>query len=342
MVVLDGSMGEGGGQVLRTALAASLLTGEPFRILQIRARRARPGLGRQHLAAVQAAAEVGRAEVEGAHLGSLKLTFWPRGVRGGKFRWEVGSAGSASLVLQAVLVPLVAMGQASLLEITGGTHNPQAPPFEFLQQVLLPTLGKMGAKVKVTLEGYGFYPAGGGKLVVSLEEGSVLRPLELLERGALLGRKALALYARLPQGVAERELRVVRQRLGFAPEECEARLVSSPGPGNALLLALWGEGFAEVVSAFGRKGLPAEKVAEEAVGQLERFLALPVPVGEHLADQLLLPLAWAGGGRFRTLPLSSHARTVIEVIKAFLPVEVLVSCLPSGVEEVEVVAGSVA
>lgn len=342
MVLLDGSMGEGGGQVLRTALALSLLTGEPCRLTNVRLRRSNPGLQRQHLAAVRAAAEVGQAAVEGAHLGSRELTFRPRRVRGGRFCWQVGTAGSASLVLQAVLLPLLLCHQPSELEISGGTHNPQAPPFEFLQQVLVPVLGQMGAEVSVRLERHGFYPAGGGKLSVRIQPTSALRPLELVTRGPVQGQKAVALVSRVSREVGERELTVVRDRLGLPEGCCQVRQVASAGPGNVLILAVWGDGFAEVVAGFGRRGVRAETVAQEACAALERFLALPVPVGEHLADQLLLPLAWAGSGRFRTLPLSLHSRTVIEVIKAFLPVEILVSQLPSGAEEVEVVAGSVA
>ena len=342
MRVIDGSLGEGGGQVLRTALALSLVSGEPFRIARIRARRPKPGLRHQHLAAVRAAAEVGAAEVVGAALGSQELTFWPRRVAGGTYRWDVGTAGSVSLVLQAVLPALVLASQGSRVELSGGTHNPQAPPYEFLDRVLLPVLREMGVGVRARLERYGFYPAGGGRMVVEVEPARRLRPLVLSSRGPLGGWEAVALFSRLPAQVAVRELAVVRQRLGWGEEVCRAREVPSPGPGNALLLAVWGEGFSEVVTAFGRRGVPAEEVAREAAEAMARFLTLEVPVGEHLADQLLPYLALAGGGRFRTLPLSLHARTVIEVVKAFFPVEVLLSQLPSGAEEVEVVAGEVA
>ena len=342
MRVIDGSLGEGGGQVLRTALALALLTREPLRITRIRARRPKAGLRHQHLAAVRAAAEVGAAEVAGAELGSQELTFWPRRVAGGVYRWDVGTAGSVSLVLQAVLPALVLALQGSRVELSGGTHNPQAPPFEFLERVLLPVLREMGAGVRVRLERYGFYPAGGGRVVVEVEPARTLRPVVLTSRGQVEGFEAVALFSRLPPHVAARELAVVRQRLGWGEEVCTAREVPSPGPGNALLLSVWGEGFAEVVTAFGRRGVAAEVVAGEAVEAMARFLAAEVPVGEHLADQLLPYMALAGAGRVRTLPLSLHARTVIEVVRAFLPVEFLVSQLPSGAEEVEVVAGEVA
>lgn len=342
MVVIDGFLGEGGGQVLRTALALSLATSEPFRIHHIRARRPKPGLGRQHLTAVKAAVEVGGAEVAGAELGSQELVFRPRRVRGGSFRWDVGTAGSVGLVLQAVLPALLLAPEPSSLELAGGTHNPQAPPFDFLERVLFPLLARMGARVGGQLRAYGFYPAGGGKVRVRVEPVAALQPLVLDRRPAIARHRALALLSRLPRSVAERELAVVQSQLGFRPEECEIREVTSPGPGNALLLSVEGEGFCEVVSSFGVKRVPAEAVAASACRAMGRFLQAQVPVGEHLADQLLVPLALAGGGRFRTLPLTLHARTVIEVMKAFLPVEVMVARLPDGSEEVEVVTGEVA
>lgn len=342
MIVVDGSLGEGGGQVLRTALALSLATGEPFRIHHIRARRPKPGLARQHLTAVRAAVEVGGAEVAGAELGSQELTFRPRRVRGGTFRWEVGTAGSVSLVLQAVLPALLLASGPSELEVSGGTHNPQAPPFDFLQKVLFPILERMGARVECELKAYGFYPAGGGRIRVRVEPAARLRPVVLDRRGEVTNRRAVALLSRLSRTVAQRELAVVRSQLGWPAEVCEIREVESPVPGNALMLWVEGEGFCEVVSAFGMRGVPAEEVAASACKAMSRFLQARVPVGEHLADQLLVPLGLAGGGRFRTLPLSLHARTVIEVMKAFLPVEVMVSAHPDGSEEVELVAGGVA
>lgn len=342
MIVIDGSLGEGGGQVLRTALALSLATGEPFRIHHIRARRPKPGLARQHLTAVHAAVEVGGAEVAGAELGSQELTFRPRRVRGGSFRWQVGTAGSVALVLQAVLPALLLADAPSRLEIAGGTHNPQAPPFDFLQQVLFPVLQGMGARVVGKLEAYGFYPAGGGKVRVQIEPATALRPLVLDRRPAIETRRAVVLLSRLPRVVAQRELSVVQAQLGWSGDECEIRQVPSPGPGNALLLSVAGQGVCEVVSSFGMKGVPAEEVAASACWAMKRFLKAEVPVGEHLADQLLVPLALAGGGRFRTLPLTLHARTVVEVVKAFLPVEVMVASCPDGSEEVEVVRGGVA
>jgi RNA 3'-terminal phosphate cyclase (ATP) len=311
-LVIDGSEGEGGGQIVRTALGLSLVTGRPFRLVNIRARRERPGLLRQHLTAVEAAARIGDARVEGAALRSAQLDFAPRGVRPGAYSFDVGSAGSVTLVLQTVLPALLVAGAPSRLTLFGGTHNPLAPPFDFLARVFVTTLGRMGARVRVELLRHGFYPAGGGEVRVEVDP-APLAPLLLPERGRILRRRAEALVSNLPLAIAERELRVV----GW--EDAVARPVESAGPGNVVMLHAEAEHASELVTAFGAKGVPAERVAERAVRDMERYLAADVPVGEHLADQLLVPVALAGGGSFRTMPLSSHARTNAALVERFLP-----------------------
>lgn len=342
VIVLDGSVGEGGGQVLRTALGLSLVTGEPFRMHRIRHRRPNPGLRRQHLTAVQAACELGQATVEGASLGSQELIFRPNRLRPGRFVFHVGSAGSVGLVLQAVLPALLVADGPTTLELHGGTHNPMAPPFEFLQTVLFPLLGRMGVEVEAKLLAYGFYPVGGGRIEVQVKPGKSLRPVVLEKRGPVQETGALVLLAHVSPRIGEKECAVVTRRLQWPACLCQVQKVPSAGPGNAVLLTVRGEGFAEVCSACGVRGVGPEAVAEEACAALERFLAAQVPVGEHLADQILVPLALAGGGIFRTLPLTLHTRTVIEVMKAFLPVEIMVSALPGGTEEVEILTGGVA
>jgi RNA 3'-terminal phosphate cyclase (ATP) len=174
---IDGSFGEGGGQILRSSLSLSLVTGKPFRIENIRANREKPGVLRQHLTAVQAAAEVGSAEVEGASLGSKALTFVPGKIRSGEFRFAIGTAGSGTLVLQTILPALITAAGPSRIEIEGGTHNPAAPPFDFLQRSFIPLIERMGPKVKLELQRYGFYPAGGGRFVVEITPCEVLKPI---------------------------------------------------------------------------------------------------------------------------------------------------------------------
>ncbi len=317
MLIIDGSRGEGGGQILRTSLSLAMVLGRPFRIERIRAGRARPGLMRQHLCAVEAARAVSSAVVEGAALGSRALTFAPGPVAPGSYRFSVGTAGSACLVFQTVAPALLTAGARSRLVLEGGTHNPKAPPFDFLARVYLPLVARMGPVVAAAIERHGFYPAGGGRVVVDIAPVPALAPIELVAPMAVVRRRARALLARLPRHIAERELAVVRAELGWDEADCAIEEVDSPGPGNTLHLEVAGTGSAELATGFGERGVPAESVAQGAVAEIRGLLAAGVPVGSHLADQLLLPMALAGGGAFLTVPLSPHARTAIEVIEAF-------------------------
>ncbi len=326
MLDLDGSMGEGGGQILRTSLALSMVTGTPVCIRGIRARRARPGLMRQHLTAVEAAARVGGAKVEGAEIGSREIVFVPGEVRPGEYRFDIGTAGSTTLILQTLLPALLHAGGPSRLTLEGGTHNPQAPPFDYLERVFLPLLRRMGARIEAVLERPGFYPAGGGRFSVTIDPPARLSGLELLERGEIRSRRAVAILSALPRHVGERELRHVVRETGWDPASQEIREVVSPGPGNVLLLEVESEALTEIFAGFGERGVPAEEVAARALREMRRYLDAGVPVGEHLADQLLLPLALAGSGAFATLPLSLHATTQIDLIPRFLDVRI-------GVEE---------
>jgi len=323
MIVIDGSQGEGGGQILRSSLALSLVTGLPFRIEKIRAGRKKPGLMRQHLTAVEAAAAVGRADVQGAGIGSQLLVFAPGAIKPGNYHFAVGTAGSCTLVLQTVLPALLIADAGSELILEGGTHNPYAPPFDFLSGAFLPLIGRMGPTVSATLHWPGFYPAGGGKFTVTVEPVAKLDRIDLPERGAILNRSARALVARLPRHIGERELKVVRDRLGWSEECCRIEEAdSSPGPGNILCVEIVSEHCAEVFTGFGERGVSAEKVAKDTVRLVEEYLSADVPVGPYLADQLLLPMALAGGGSFRTLAPTRHLTTNAEVIRLFLPVEV--------------------
>jgi len=320
MIEIDGSQGEGGGQILRSSLALSLVTGTPFRIDRIRAGRAKPGLLRQHLTAVQAAAAIGGAETVGATIGSTRLDFMPGKMRAGTYGFAVGSAGSAMLVLQTVLPALLTFSEPVTLTVEGGTHNPFAPPFDFIERAFLPLLARMGARVTVALERTGFYPAGGGKFTVQVEPSARLARLDLVERGALRAQRARALIAHLDAQVAERELTLITQKLGWPRASMERISVkNSPGPGNALLIELEHEHITEIFTGFGEKGRSAEDVANLAIEQARGYLASTAPVGEHLADQLLLPMALGSGGSFVTSELTPHTTTNIDVIQRFLP-----------------------
>ncbi len=320
MITIDGSLGEGGGQVLRSALSLSLVTGQPFVIEKIRADRPKPGLARQHLTCVEAAAAVGDARVEGAQLGSQRLAFRPQHVRAGDYRFAIGTAGSTTLVLQTVLPALLGADAPSTLTLSGGTHNPLAPPFDFLQQAFVPALRAMGASLDLQLVRHGFAPAGGGSLAATIGP-SRLAPFHLHERGKGRLPRARALLAQLPPSIGERELAIVRQRLHFHPEQLRLESVDSYGPGNMLVLEFPGAVVDEVIGVPGDRGTSSEQVAERACKLAQTFLAADVPVGEFLADQLLLPLALARGGSFRTIEPSLHTRTNAQVIERFLPVQ---------------------
>jgi len=331
VLAIDGSQGEGGGQILRTSLALALVTDTPFRLERVRAGRQKPGLLRQHLTAVTAAAEIGAAEVEGAALGSLELLFRPGRVRPGTYRFAIGTAGSACLVLQTVLLPLLRAGGASRVVLEGGTHNPGAPPFDFIARAFLPRLAAIGAEVRAQLDRPGFYPAGGGQMTVEIEPVFELSPLSLLDRGEIRRRHARALVANLPTSIARRELAVVQAKLGWPEEELEVVSLDGDGargPGNAVLLEIDSANVTEVFTGFGEPAVRAETVALGAVDEAREYLAAGVPVGPHLADQLMAPLALAGGGAFRTGPLTRHSTTNMSVIRDFLGVEFAVT--PDG------------
>ncbi len=320
LVLLDGTAGEGGGQILRTALALSMLTGRGFHMTQIRAGRRKPGLLRQHLTAVRAATEVCGAASSGANLGSGELAFRPGPIKAGNYEFSVGSAGSALLVLQTVLPALLTGDGASSLQLEGGTHNPMAPTYHFIQDAFLPVLAGMGASVTAKLHRCGFYPAGGGHVSVDIQPVKVWQPLNLLTRGELRGYQATAFIAGLPVSIAQRELHTLASRLSWPQDAFHVEeLPEAHGPGNVLQTQLAYANVTEVITGFGAKNVTAEGVAEHVSQDVRRYLKSDAPVGVHLADQLLIPLALAGG-TFRTLPLSLHATTNIAVIEQFLPV----------------------
>ena len=316
-VDIDGSRGEGVGQILRTSLSLAILTGRKLRMRRIRAGRKRPGLQRQHLACVRAAAELCGASVSEVDVGSQDLVFAPGTEWPSELRIDIGTAGSTMLVLQTILLPALRAPHPVRAVITGGTHNPLCPPFDFLDRVFLPHLRAMGADVTLTLEKIGVMPDGGGRVVMETKP-SKLRPIEILAAGRVVARRATAIVASLPRHIAERELACAQERLDNP--RCEVIELPDAGPHNLFMCEVELEsGARELCTSHGRKGYPAEDVADDALDELEDFLEADVPVGENLADQLLLPMAVAGGGRYRTLvPLSLHAMTNIETIQAFL------------------------
>ncbi len=335
MIEIDGSAGEGGGQILRTSLALSMCTGLPFTLTRIRAGRAKPGLMRQHLTCVNAATAVSGAEVQGAELNSQLLIFAPGPVRAGDYSFNVGTAGSCTLVLQTVWPALLMADAPSRLKLGGGTHNPMAPPFHFLERSYAPLMRRLGANVELTLRRLGFYPAGGGDIEVTIWPAQdKLRPFDLKDRGAKVEGYAECFAPALPRSVARRELDQLGAALGWRAEQLrEAPARQNEGPGNALLATLVYENLSEVFTGFGEKGVSAEKVVHDLVREVRAYQVREAALGPHLADQWALPLALAVWKRQREAAytcteLSSHARTNFEVIERFLPVRF--STLESG------------
>jgi RNA 3'-terminal phosphate cyclase (ATP) len=335
MLKIDGSQGEGGGQVLRTSLALSAITGTPFSIENIRAKRDKPGLLRQHLTGVRAVAALCGAQLEGDALGSKSLRFTPGPLRPGTYRFEIGSAGSGGLVLQALLPVLLSVPGPSTVEIVGGTHNDKSPPAPFLQHTLLPLLARMGPRATLTLDRYGFYPAGGGQYTVHIEPAPLV-PLHLPERGALQRIEPVAVVANLPRRIGHRELDEIRAELGLETRAGRVEEVESPGPGNVVWIEAHAEHLTEVFTGFGRKGVTAERVAQEAVREFVAWRDREVPVGEHLADQLLVPCALAGSGSFLTPTPTLHTETNAQIIRKFLDRKFVFVPVREGVVRVDI------
>ncbi len=317
-LVIDGRHGEGGGQILRSAVGMAAALGMPVRIQHIRAGRAKPGLLRQHLAAVRAVAEVSHGRLEGAELGSTEVAFWPGPIQAGEYEFAVGSAGSALLVLQTLLPALVVASGPTRLVLRGGTHNPAAPPAEFAALVLAPALARLGVMLTVELRRPGFFPAGGGEVAVTVEPAPVPQRLQWTERGALQALTAVCHVADLPPHVGARETKRLRLALNLDEKAVQLRAWPQCGPGNALLAVARSEFATQVVTGFGRRGASAEQVADEVVQGMRSWLAAEVPVGEHLADQLVAPLAVLAGGTFRTTAPTPHLLSQVHVVRALL------------------------
>lgn len=321
MIELDGAIGEGGGQILRTALTLSMITGHPFRITNIRANRPKPGLMRQHLVAAQAAAQVCNAEIMGAAIGSQTLEFIPGKIKGGEYKFAIGSAGSCTLVLQTLLPALLQADKPSVIHIIGGTHNSMAPPAQFLQRAYGRVLAEMGATLDIQLNRFGFYPAGGGEIVATVMPCQQLQAIERITRGERVSCYAESFIAGVPFNVAKRELECVGTSMSWDESQLLVRgLPGEQGPGNALLVTLEYQHVTDVFCAFGEKMVRAESVAKNVVSEVRRYIASNAAVGEHLADQIMLPFALAGGGKFSTNQVSQHALTNAFVIERFLPV----------------------
>lgn len=340
MIVIDGSEGEGGGQIVRNSCALSLVTGQPFRITNARGKREKPGLMRQHVTAIEAALAIGGAVCEGLEVGASDFSFTPGRVTPGEYHFAVGTAGSTGLVFQTLLMPLLLAGGPSRIVLEGGTHNMLAPPFDFIAKAFVPVVRRMGAGIEMRLVRHGFYPRGGGRIEVDIVPGT-LAPIDCVDRGALRSVSATALFAALPGDIGQRELRTARSLLPDWPEDAFSmhQLPEGQGPGNALLLAAEFEQVTEVVTGFGKLGVSAESLAKTAAQRMAGFLESQAFAGPYLADQLLLPFALAGGGSFTTVKPSQHARTAADIIERFTGQRWLFEPQPDGCHLVRLAGG---
>ncbi|MFE1572089.1 RNA 3'-terminal phosphate cyclase [Comamonas odontotermitis] len=329
-VEIDGSQGEGGGQILRTALALSVITQRPLAVRNIRAKRPKPGLMRQHLACVHAAQAISDAQVSPVAVGATELHFAPRALRAGQYQFPISGAGSSMLVLQTVLPALLLAKGESEVRLSGGTHNPMAPNYHFVERAFAPLVARLGARVDMELRRFGFYPAGGGEVQVRIVPAvGTLQPFDLLARGDLQHVVAEAVCAAVPKAVAARELDELARLTGWdrsAMQQLPAR--QHEGPGNILLATLHYTHVTELFSCLGAHGVSSEAVARNLCQQMRDYQKKPeAAVGAHLADQLVLLLAlavWQSGKRaaFSCSEVTEHLRSNMEVIQQFLPLRI--------------------
>lgn len=334
LLQLDGS--SGGGQMLRTALSLAMITGRPFRMTNIRGKRRKPGLMRQHLTCVKAACGISGGTADGAEIGSTELVFRAGKVRAGSYHFAIGTAGSTGLLFQTLLPALWHADGPSTLRLEGGTHNPLAPPFEFLDRVFLPALRKVGVEASISLASTGFAPAGGGAVECRIEPCAGLSPFDLGARGEHGDTRIRVLTRHLPLSIAGRMLDAALRVLPCKDAAVENR---EPGPG-AGICCLVEAGFGdthELTSTFGEHGVPAEKIGARAAKLMKDFIGSGAPVGRCLADQLLLPMALAGEGRIVTMSPDAHVPANIAVIGKFLAVDFRIHDGDRGTKTIEVV-----
>ncbi|MBA7640605.1 RNA 3'-terminal phosphate cyclase [subsurface metagenome] len=325
-IFIDGSIGEGGGQILRTSLALSCITGKRLHIENIRSARRNPGLAKQHLSCVQAACQICNGKSRGAAQGSKVLNFQASPVHSGDFRFDIGSAGSASLVIQTVLPALFLADKSSIVTVTGGTHNPLAPPFDFLWETFLPAIKTAGFQSDCKLLRHGFFPAGGGKITLHVQpwQKQSNQTINLCDSDQEFRISARIYTAKLPTRIAHHQQKLLLQS-GLNIQNIEHTEVrDSEGPGNAVCIRLCCNKRTTVLTAFGMRGKPSEQVISEIVSSVMHFVDSGAAVEHFLADQLLLYMAIANGGCFTTDRISAHTKTNMEVIKRFLPVDFII------------------
>ncbi|MCK5809510.1 MAG: RNA 3'-terminal phosphate cyclase [Cocleimonas sp.] len=330
---IDGSSGEGGGQILRTSLTMSMVTGIPVQIKNIRSGRNKPGLQNQHLACVHAAQAISKATVHGVKKNSQQLVFQPNAVEAGEYQFKIGTAGSTALVMQTVVPALMLAGKESILHFEGGTHNPWAPSFDFIANAYLPMLKRMGIDIEVKIDRYGFFPHGGGRWSAIIKAKTAMQRLEVLERGDLLSQEAVISASNIASHIPQREITALAS-LDWPKDAFKSEWVEAIGAGNIVSLRLFYQNCSEVIESIGRRGLRAEKVSMIAINLLQQYLSAKAPIGEYLADQLLLPMVIGHGGVFRTSNPSLHTLTNKKVIESFTDQIFLFNKIEKGIWEI--------
>ncbi|MBP8005987.1 MAG: RNA 3'-terminal phosphate cyclase [Acinetobacter sp.] len=321
-IQIDGSQGEGGGQILRTALSLSMITGQAFELINTRAGRKKPGLMRQHLVCVQASQHISQAYVEGAELHSQRLYFAPQHVQSGKYDFQIGSAGSTTLVFQTLLPALLLQNEASELTISGGTHNPLAPTADFVEHCFLPALEKLGIEVEFKLNKAGFFPIGAGEIQIKIQPWQHRNKLSLLDRGSLQSIDAFVAVLNLSEEaqIAQRELATLNKRLKLdTQQQFHLHGISQ---GNTAYVKVEHENHVQLFTALGEMRKSAEQIANHLAEKVKLNLASKAVVDEFLADQLLLPLALGQGGEFTAQCISEHTRTQAAMIEKFIDCEI--------------------
>ncbi len=325
MIEINGSFGEGGGQILRTALTLSVISGQPFSLANIRANRPQPGLKPQHIKSIEAAAAISRAKINPIQPGSRELRFEPQELSAGDYRFDIGTAGSTGLVLQTVLLPLAFAKGASSVVITGGTHVPWSPCFHYLAWHWLHFLRRIGFSIDIEMKRAGFYPPGGGEIHATVTPHDPLQPLSLTERGKLIRIRGLSGVGKLPESIAERQRAQALKRLSWIKEpiEIEIESVDALSAGTYLILFAQFDNTQYCASALGARGKRAEAVADEAVNDFKQFLSTSAAIDAHLGDQLLIPLALAPGiSQLKTAGVTRHLLTNADIIQRFLKVTI--------------------
>lgn len=332
VVTIDGAKGEGGGQVLRTSLSLSMITGKPFKIVNIRANRKKPGLLRQHYTAVKAAASICNAKVKGFEIGAKEIIFIPGEIKPGKYHFKIGSAGSTILVAQTILLPLALSSSRSTVVIEGGTHNKQAPTFDFFNESYLQVLRKVGINVDAKIIQHGFYPAGGGKIEITIRPIQKFKKINLSSKEGEVSIFSECIAFNINNDIAESQLEFVKNKLSLREGDVDINSIpDGDGFANILSLKIKYRNICEVVAAFGERGKHRNIVAESACEQALEFMKSSSAVGTYLADQILLPISFCGG-RFTTFSPSEHFYTNIETIKRFINLDIQIKEIKNVIE----------